>query len=220
MNIETKLKDLCDVADQAVDVVNRRTHELFSLLAEDAKRFKFEFTPRHGELIAEITKHGRIADSASFIEDKVLGPADAALIDIDLNGIPRTLERLSEEIEDTLKDNRKADRKFVYLAWRSKPEDYYYAGKAGSNGRVNLAAHGKLLEGLKEATRLSFIFPAMSTDENIANLEAAVLNLVEFKVGELPKHNVRREKFALHYECGKELKAIRKLISQMHNQIE
>jgi predicted nucleic acid-binding protein len=220
MNTEAKLKDLCAGADEALGIVNRRTRELFALLADDAKRFKFEFTPRHGELIADITHHGRIADSAAFVEEKVLDPADAYILDIELTGVSRTIERLTREIEDKLHKYGKTDRKFVYLAWKSRPETYYYAGKAGSPGRVNLAAHGKLLEALKEASRLSFIFPAKSTDENISNLEAAVLNLVEFTSGSLPKHNSRKEKFALHYECGNELRAIRKLISQIHSQIE
>ena len=119
-------------------------------------------------------------------------------------------------------DPLKRDRGFVYFAWRSRPESYFYVGKAGSSSRVNLDAHGKLLESLKndKASRLSFIFPAKSTPENIAYLEAALLNLIEFKTGELPEENTRREYFGLEYECGEDVRTIRKLLSQIGQKIE
>src|SRR5690348_14818175 len=102
MNTEAKLKSLCAVADDALDIVNRRTRELFTLLADDARQFRFEFTPRHGELIADITRYGRVADSAAFVDEKVLAPADAYIIDIELNGVSRTIGRLTDEIEQAL----------------------------------------------------------------------------------------------------------------------
>ena len=221
MNIKECLEKLCEHADKALDVVNSSTHRLFLMLAEDAKRNKFELSPRHQELIDHIKHHGEISDSASFIQEKILDSegAGAKLIDIDLTRIEKSIDNLNSVILDVISEYNKVNRAFVYFAWRSKPEEYCYIGKAGSKARINLINHGKLLESLKEATRLSFIFPAVSIDEYISNLEAALLNLVEFKFG-LPVNNRRRETFFFNYECGEELQAIRRLISKVHKQLE
>jgi len=220
MDIEERLDALCEGTEQALNVVNKSTQKLFSMLAENAKSFEFSYTPQYEELIREIKRYGVAYDSASFIHDKILEPHTSKLIDINLTNQNRGIENLNEIIADALAEYNKTDRMFVYFAWRGKPEEYYYVGKAGSSSRTNLVKHGKLLEALRYASYLSFIFPAMSTNENIQNLEAALIHLVEFRTGELPRYNQRKETFALHYECGAELKEIRRLISTINRELE
>ena len=222
MNIEECLEKLCKNADKALAAVNGGTQQLFLLLAENAKKYKFNFSQEHQELIDHVKYHGMVSDSASFMQEKILDSdgIGAKLIDIDLTRTEKSIDNLNGIILEVISEYNRINRAFVYFAWRSKPEEYYYVGRAGSKARVNLNAHGKLLESLKEATRLSFIFPSVSTDKYISNLEAALLNLVEFKLGYLPVNNSRKETFIFNYECGEELQAIRKLISRIHKQLE
>jgi hypothetical protein len=222
MDIEKRLEILCEDGEKSLSAVNSNTRKLFQLLADDAKEFKFVFGKKHQDLINEIRKNGIVSDSASFIEDMILESERAKFADIDLLGVDRSRENLKSVIAETLDEHNKTDRGFVYFAWRSRPETYYYVGKAGSGARVNLDNHGKLLEALKKekASRLSFIFPAKSTSANISNLEAALIHLVEFKTGDIPEENDRKEKLKLDYECGEELSAIQALIAQIHKQLE
>lgn len=118
-------------------------------------------------------------------------------------------------ISEKLDESNKMGRGFVYLAWKSKPEAYFYVGKAGSSKRVNVDSHGKLLESLKKASYFTLVFPSKSTRENLSNLEAAIINLIEYRIGDVPEENSRRERFILEYECGEELLKIRKLMSQI-----
>lgn len=221
MNIEERLELLCEHADRAMAAVNSNTRKLFQLLAEDAKDCKFEYGNRHQELIDEILKNGVVSDSASFILEMILDSNRAKFVDINLLGLNRSRENLKSVIVETLEEHNKTDRGFVYFAWRSKPEAYYYVGKAGSGARVNLDSHGKLLEALKQekASRLSFIFPAKSTNNNISSLEAALIHLVEFRTGDIPEENDRKEKLKFEYECGEELVAIQRLVAQIHKQL-
>lgn len=221
MDIEERLEYLCDYADAATNFVVSDIQKLFQLVATDAKRQRFEYTDAHDGLIDSIKFHGVVADSASFVRDRILGSNRSALIDIDLTGKDRSRMSLKETIADTLAKHRGGDRGFVYFAWRSRPERYFYVGKAASSARVNLDTHGKLLESLREkkASRLSLIFPAKSTAENIANLEAALLNLIQFRTDELPEENARGESFSLDYESGAAIHVIRKLIAQVHRKL-
>ncbi len=221
MDILERLEILYADGEKAMNAVNSNTRKLFQLLADDAKESKFVFGKKHQDLIDEILKNGVFSDSASFIRDMILDSERAKLADINLLGVDRSRENLKSVIAATLEEHNKTDRGFVYFAWRSRPEAYYYVGKAGSNARVNLDAHGKLLESLKKekASRLSFIFPAKSTSDNIASLEAALIHLVEFKTGNIPEENDRKEKQLFEFECGEELFAIQKLIAQIHKQL-
>jgi hypothetical protein len=63
---------------------------------------------------------------------------------------------------------------------------------------LNLAAHGKLANATAYATQLALIFPSQSRDEIIAGVEAAMLALVKFQSGELPRLNERHEKTVAH----------------------
>jgi len=216
MDIEDRLATLCNHAERALNAVNSNTRNLFQLLANDAKKCEFVFGKKHQILIDKIHKNGVVCDSASFILDMVLEAKRAKSIDINLLGIDRSRDNLKSVIAKTLDKHNKTDRGFVYCAWRSRPETYYYVGKAGSRTRVNLDTHGKLLEALKKASRLSFIFPAKSTSDNISSLEAALIHLVEFKTGAIPEENNRKEKLKFEYECSEELVAIQKLIEKIY----
>jgi hypothetical protein len=218
MGIEEKLASLCDVADKSMTAVNSNTRQLFQLLADDAKKFKFSYDARHQVLIDEILQNGLISDSASFILDTILDSDRAKLADLVL-GPDRSRATLKPKISEFLREMNGNDRGFVYVAWKARPEEYHYVGKAGSSARMNLDAHGKLLEALKSASTLSFIFPAISKANTISNLEAAMMHLIEFKTGSLPTENDKKESSHLDYECGEELTQIRKLISQIHRQL-
>ncbi len=221
MDIGERLKILCEHADSAMAAVNSNTSKLFQLLAEDAKYCKFEYGHRHQELINEIRKNGAVSDSASFIQEMILGSNRAKFVEINLLRLDRSRENLRSVIAKTLAEHNKTDRAFVYFAWRSRPEAYYYVGKAASGARVNVDSHGKLLEALKQekASRLSFIFPAKSTSDNISSLEAALIHLVECRTGDIPEENDRKETLRFEYECGEELVAIQKLIAQIQKQL-
>ena len=221
MNIDERLEILCEYADKALNAVNLNTRKLFQLLADDAKKYNFTYEDKHQEIINAIQKNGVISDSASFIQDMILDSKRAKLVDINLSGVNRDRENLKAVISEGLLKHNKHDRAFVYIAWRSRPEEYYYVGKAGSSKRVNLDNHGKLLESLKKekASRLSFIFPAKSTSENISSLEAALIHLIEFKTGDIPSENNRKETLKFDYECGEELMKIKKLIAQIHRNL-
>lgn len=222
MDIEGRLENLCEAAEPAAELVAIEIGKLFQSVADDVKRSRFDFADNHQTLIDSINWHGLVADSASFIRERILDSDRAAFFDINLSGKDRSRAALKALIDSELADQRGRDRGFVYFAWRSKPERYLYVGKAASSARVNLDSHGKLLESLdhEKASRLSFIFPAKSTKDNIANLEAALLNLVEFKTGKLPEENSRTEGFSLNYESGAAIHAIRKLIGQIHKKLK
>lgn len=218
MNIEAKLKDLCSATDGALKTVNKRTQKLFSDLSMNIKNENFSFSDDYKDHIQEINRCGLAFDSASFILEKILDSNKARLVDISLRGLDRDINTLNPYINTVLEEHNQRDRSFVYFAWRGRPEEYYYVGKAKSRSRTNLAQHGNLLESLKQASSLAIIFPAISTDENIKNLEAALIHLVEYKTGEIPKYNKRKESFNMSYECRSEAREIKKLISSIHRE--
>src|SRR5690606_4784884 len=121
------------------------------------------------------------------INNMVLDAKNGKIIELRL-GSDRSRASLNEYIESALDQHNKNDRGFVYLAWRARPDMFFYVGRAGSQKRVNLDSHGKLLEALKHgnSSTLSLIFPGMSSAENVANLEAALIHLIEYKTGSIP----------------------------------
>jgi len=218
-NIEIKLKELCSFSDKALNIVNGSTAHLFRVMADDAKKCKFDFSKKHDDLIDDILYHGVVSDSASFVYDSILSSKNAKLIDINLTRVNHDRVTLKAIIEDALLQASTSDRGFVYVAWKSRPEEYYYVGKASSSARVNLNSHGTLLEALKDSSRLSFLMPAKSTANVLSNLEAAMIHLIEYKTGAIPRENSRKETFKLDYECREELKQIRSLVSRIHNRM-
>ena len=221
MKIQKKLKILCDFADGATDEVNFYTQKLFQLLAKDAKECKFSYGEQHQEMIDANRKNGVISDSASFIQNMLFESSRAKFFDIDLLGLDRSRGSLKSLIGKVLDEQNKTDRGFVYFAWRSRPEKYFYVGKAGSGARINVDTHGKLLESLRreKASRLSLIFPAKSTADNVSSLEAALIHLIEYKTGQIPEENDRKEILRFEYECGEGRVAIQRLIAQVHRQL-
>ena len=217
MIIESQLEGLAEHADKALDSVNRSTRNLFSLIAENAKCFDFSFTDKHQEIVDQIVENGAVADSASFIIDKILESDRSGSVDLELKGVSRDVNSLNGRIREFLNDTNPRDRGFAYVAWRMRPEQYYYVGKAGGNARLNLAQNGDLLDALKleNATFLSLVFPPMSTPLNVANLEAAILHLIRYKTGRLPLNNTRKESLTAKLDCRAEMAQIRRLISQI-----
>lgn len=217
-----RLDSLCNYAGKALKEVNQNTKDLFIMIAQDAMECKFDFTDAHQDFINDIKHHGKIYDCASFIQRRVLDSNKSKCMDFDLTKVNRSLDNLNEHISSALHDAKLFDRQFVYFAWRIRPEEYHYVGRAKSGSRLNLAAHGKLLESLKNASRFSCIFPERYADETevVSNLEAALINLIHFKTGCFPEQNKRKEKFEFGYECSRELLEIKNLIAKIQKQIE
>jgi hypothetical protein len=213
MEIIDCLSDLCQHAQREEKILERSTNALFRLMADEAKRGRFVITKKHAQLIEDIHDAGMVADSALCIKDLLLDRQRAKFIDWSLPA-SRDRRSLREGIRAKLHNN---NRGYVYVAWRRRPEAYFYIGKAGSNDRVNLDQHGKLLEALKSgrATTLSFVFPSKSTKMNVTDIEAALLQLVVSRTGHLPKENSRRESIGFVYNHGSKLVEVAKMLEQI-----
>jgi hypothetical protein len=139
----------------------------------------------------EARRLGRILDATGYLDDKVLRPENALVIDVRLKS---DLKAVQDQIEHMFETNEAPNRGFVYIAWCAKPEDYWYVGKAKNDERLNLASNGKLARATADATQLSLLFPSQSKPDILAGVEAAMIAVIESRTGGLPKLNAKRER--------------------------
>lgn len=201
MTFEDKLRQLSDRADAAsLAALNRQTRTLASLVAHVLRDGAWSTVAAKtdkalSDAALEARGWARIRDATGYLEDKVFEPKTGRIEELRLRG---DLRFTQDEILQRFETGEWPKRGFVYVAWSQRPEQYYYVGKARGVDRLNLAAHGKLANATAYATQLALLFPSQSRDEILGGVEAALLALVEFHTGELPRLNERREKTVPH----------------------
>jgi hypothetical protein len=131
-----------------------------------------------------------LADAARYVAERVLQAPNGQVIDLPL---AKDLHTIQRRITNLFHNRRAPFRGFVYVAWGARPEHFVYVGKAGSNGRLNLVAHGKLANAAAYAAYISLIFPSQSRPDILSELEACIIRLVKFRTGRLPVLNKREE---------------------------
>jgi len=202
MSTEKTLESLIINSDSALKTVDKSTSLLFNEIYKSTQDMDFLLSKKHKELIYSIKINGDIYDSASFLQEHILNFSDETIIEIPLTNIDRDINNLNIIIQDVLTELNKNNKSFAYIVWRKRPEEYFYIGKAKSSSRLNLTSHGNLLESLKKATYFSMLFPKYASKDKISNLEAALMNLVEYKTDSIPRYNKRKETFFNNdYEC-------------------
>jgi hypothetical protein len=132
-------------------------------------------------------------DAADHVRELVFQSANGYIHDIRIKpkqGLNVYLNQLKDEFESgSLKF-----RPYVYVLWRAKsPNKFYYIGRATNMSRLLGTNHNKLAASFPLCTNISIVFPGLSNDSNIKNLEASLIRLVEFEFKKLPENNSKRE---------------------------
>ena len=137
-------------------------------------------------------------DAADHVRQLVFQSANGFIHDIRVRpkqGLNFYLGQLKDEFESGVLKFRP----YVYVLWRAKsPNRFYYVGRATDIRRLLGTNHYKLAASLPLCTNISIVFPGVSTPNNIKNLEASLLRLVEFEFGKLPENNDKRETLECH----------------------
>jgi len=221
MSTDKTIKNLINNAQSALVEVNNNTSDLFNSLYESAQDMEFSSAADYKHLVQSIKDFGVISDSASFIDEHIPNYSLTHVVEMPLSNIDRDINNLNGIIQDLLEELDKSKQSFVYMAWKQKPEEYFYIGKAKSNTRVNLAGHGNLLASLQHATYFTMLFPFNNSKKVRSNLEAALINLVKYKTGSLPKYNTKMERFKNNdYECSFEREQISDLFNKLSSLIK
>ncbi len=210
-----------DFADSAIEKVNKNTEKLFFRLHKSAMKMDFSSTEDYKEIISIIKQNGEIYDSSMFIKEKIIDSDESEILQIQLTNKSRDINDLNNRIQASLNDSSLKNKSYVYIAWKMRPEEYFYVGKAKSSSRTNLSGHGNLLESLKQASYFSMLFPYRPIKTTISNLEASLINLIEYKTDSLPKYNKRKERFsAKDLACADEREDIACLLSELSYQFD
>lgn len=196
MGFENKLRQLCAACDRtATRNLASHTKDLARLVAAALKSGRWEDLPiktadtlaLSAEMAVEAAQRG---DAAEFIHEKLLGAENGKIVDLKMRVDLRVVQ---EQIYALFESKDAPERGFVYVAWSARPERFMYVGKAASIQRLNLATHGKLANATAHVTTLSLLFPTQSTERNLLDLEASVIELVRSSTGALPELNTKRE---------------------------
>jgi len=148
------------------------------------------------DLTAKIIKsleaviHEAIAHNCAYFIRESLSSWSGGVLD-DFT-IPNSHTKQDELIEKIQKEHKTG---YVYVAWKNKPYEYFYVGKAGigKSGEVKRIsrAHGKLMSAWSRgcASRISLVKPSKSTNPLLFNLETSIIRAYEHFQGETPKFN-------------------------------
>ena len=214
--IEETLDKLIFSSETAIDHAHELIEVLFDNLATSISSRDYTYSSEYKNIITDIKRHGAISDSAEYLQSVICDSNKSAILEFNLNGKPRDLEYLNSWFQENLNDHKINSRPYVYMSWRMRPEEYMYVGKGKTSSRVNLITHGKLLESLKHATYFAMLFPKPATNKIVSNLEASIINLIQYKTGTLPKHNKRNETFSIQdLQCDSQRMDISELLEKI-----
>jgi hypothetical protein len=198
MTLLDKLERWCDAVETAVARDwSGATSGLGEVVAAIMRDDCWETVPDHLQERLQASSRAageaaRLLDAVDCVRDKVLQSTRRNLIEIPVTR--SDLSDLRDRIEAALIDEGTGERGFVYVAWRGRPEEFWYVGKASSPERVlHLETHGKLGHALGESTTLSLLFPTQARADILGDLEASVLALVTHQTSRLPVNNERQE---------------------------
>lgn len=200
-NIEGRLKDLIDCGLRGYEFRSKSFIKMGNLISEFLQQGEWDavsdrFRNRLDKVTDEVKLLSLPIDAAEYLNSKVISASNRFYVEID--STKNDFDSWRDLIRDSYATGEIPDRGFVYVAWRKRPETYYYVGLASSDTRIDLTGHGKLTAALHQATCLSLIFPGQSTHETLAGVESALLSLIEIKMGEMPTLNVKRESVRPH----------------------
>lgn len=150
------------------------------------------------KIVSTLKESADFVDAADHVKELVFQSANGFIHDIRIRpkqGLNVYLGQLKDEFESgALKF-----RPYVYVLWRAKsPNRFYYIGRATDMRRLLGTNHYKLAASLPLCTNISIVFPGVSTDGHIKNLEASLIRLVEFEFGKLPENNDKKETLDCH----------------------
>lgn len=195
-DIKGRLKDLIDCGLRRYGFRGKSFTEMGTLISEFLQQGEWDavsdrFRSRLDKVTDEVKSLSLPIDAAEYLDSKVTSASNRKFFEMVLKKYD--FDSWRDLIRGSYATGKIPDRGFVYVAWRKRPETYYYVGLASSNNRIDLTGHGKLTEALRQATCLSLIFPGQSTHETLAGVEAALLSLIEIKMGGMPTLNIKRE---------------------------
>ena len=95
--------------------------------------------------------------------------------DLQINS--QDLDKVQDSINDHFFDE--PTRGFVYVAWRMRPEGYFYVGKAGDHSRLRLKQHGSIANSIRDSKYISLLFPPRGRESILFECEAALIHVVD-----------------------------------------
>ncbi len=178
-NTKPTLTKFLNFAESAYDHTNIQTEYLFADMNDAVQNDDFLISQDNLDSINSIKYHGMISDCADYLKEIIINSKEAKILEFSLTNQPRDIESLNNYLQTRLNNYNLKGSSYVYMAWKNRPEEYYYVGQGKTGARINLSSHGKLLESLKHATYFTMLFPVSAKKDIISNLEAAVINLIE-----------------------------------------
>jgi len=158
-------------------------------------------------------------DAAAHIEELVFNSTNGCIYDIPTK-TKRPYEAYQDDIRAEFESGNISFRPYVYVLWRAKsPSQFLYIGKATDEGRLLGSNHVKLAASLPLSTTISLVFPHQSKPENISNLEASLIRLVEFETGKIPVNNAKRENLDGH-DASNRLEALADLFQHLGEKLD
>jgi hypothetical protein len=152
-----------------------------------------------GGLIETLHETAGFLDAAAHVDEMVFESKNGVIHDIPTKTKQR-YEAYQDRVRSEFDSGSISFRPYVYVLWKAKsPSQFLYIGKATDSSRLLGSDHVKLAASLPLCTNISIVFPHRSNDQNIANLEASLIRLVEFETGRLPVNNAKRERLDSHY---------------------
>jgi hypothetical protein len=216
MSLQNTLFTWCDgLINNGTDVLNSKIRDIGESLSEGMSCDNWDEAINSNDLYLQIVNAKDVADTidaACIFQDLIIDSKKSSFIDIPI----RDREKLPAQrlINRKFDDGSLPKRGFVYVAYREKPREIRYVGKAMSPNRMNLALHGNLVGAIHESTKVSFIYPCKSTPTNINDLEGSILKMVIHYDGK-PKYNKRIESVTGHENGSDRLERLSVSLSKL-----
>ncbi|MGD0091056.1 MAG: hypothetical protein ABSE73_14150 [Planctomycetota bacterium] len=185
-----------------MDVLLRR-----KLFLKDDDQYYCENIPQVAE---DLAFTAGALDAAATLDELVMNTPNGSVHDIE---VPSRHRGHILDVKDYIHSQltELPDRGFSYVAWTWVPQKFYYVGRASGKGRVkHLFSHGQLSAAMNKATTLSLLYPSQSTEDNLWDLEAALLYLLAY-VGNPPEYNTKDEAMTKARRGKKSLQALSQL---------
>lgn len=187
---DLKLENLLNEADDILDNAEDSNEEYLLEVVEEAfNKRKWNEICLPDKLVETFTEHAKLRNAVGFI-DRIGEGRHFTTYDISTGDFNTVVDRVDKAFNEKIVP----DRSFCYFAWRQRPDEYWYVGKASSRDRIHLKGNGSLSHAVAKTTTLSLIFPSKGTADSINGLEASLIRLIYGVTGFKPKLNERFER--------------------------
>jgi len=123
------LKKLLEFAECAYDHTNIQTELLLNGIGDTIQNDYFIVSKDNIDSINSIKYHGMISDCADYLREIIVNSKDAKILEFSLANRPRDIDSLNNYLQTGLDDYNLKGSSYVYMAWKNRPEEYYYVGK-------------------------------------------------------------------------------------------